>query len=125
MSFRILTEYGIYNPLLNKEDLERYKKMEKEFKEATGGNVVKFEKEGDSIEGTFLGYEESKQYEKSYAVRIKDGEVNKVVFVSNIVIDLIRSNQIQIGQEIRIVYQGKKKTIDGKKEYNDYKLFFK
>lgn len=97
---------------------------EKEMKEATSGDVVKFENEGDSIEGTFLGYEESRQYKGSYAVSFKEGDKSKVVFVSGIVVDLIKRNSIEIGQHIRIVFQGKKKTSDGKRDYNDYKLFY-
>ncbi len=99
---------------------------DKEYKEAASGDVVKFENAGDFAEGELVGYEESKQYPNSYAVRFKDsdGEI-KVVFVSGIVIDLFNSNSIKNGQEIKIEYLGKEKTKDGKREYNNYKVLYK
>ena len=100
-------------------------KMAEEFKEATSGDVVKFEKEGDNLEGTYLGHEESKQYPGSYAVKIRKNDEVKVVFVSAIVIDLIKGNGIVPGTEVKIDFLGKKKTQDGKREYNDYKLLYK
>ena len=100
--------------------------MEKnEYKEATTGNVVKFVKQGDSIEGAFIGTEESKQFQGSYALSVSDKEETKVAFVSGIVIDLIKKNGIIPGNQIKVVFQGKKKTQDNKREYNDYKVFFK
>lgn len=98
---------------------------EKEYKEATSGNVVKFENPGDSLEGIYLGYDVSSQYNESYCVRIKDGDELKAVFVSGIVIDLIKTNKITEGMNMKIEYLGKQKTQDGKREYNNYKVFFK
>ena len=98
----------------------------KKFKEATSGDVVKFDKVGDSVSGILLGYEESKQYPNSYAVKIKNPAKEKpiVCFVSGIVIDLFKTNQIVSGSEIMIEYQGKKKSKSTGMEYNDYKVFF-
>jgi len=98
----------------------------KKFKEATSGDVVKFEKVGDNISGVLIGWEESRQYPNSYAVKIKNpaDEKPKVVFVSAIVIDLFKSNNITAGNDIMIQYQGKKKSQTSGMEYNDYKVFF-
>jgi len=95
------------------------------YKEAKSGDVIKFEKEGDSIEGIYQGHEESKKYPESFAVHIKQGDDIKTVFTSNILIDLLGKNGIKEGKQIKIVYDGKKKTEDGSKEYNCYRLFYK
>jgi len=96
-----------------------------EFKKATPGDVVKFEKAGDTISGKYIGYEESKQYAKSYAVKVDTAEGIKAVFVSGIVIDLIESNSITKGTEIIIEYLGKKKSETSGREYNTYDLHYK
>ncbi len=97
-----------------------------EYKEAVSGDVVKFEKAGDSIEGELIGYEESKQYPSSYGLKFKDKEGQiKLIFVSGIAIDLIQSNSVKNGQQIKIEFLGKKKTQDEKKEYNTYKVMYK
>lgn len=106
-------------------EVKKMPDVEEGFREATSGDVVKFEKEGDSVQGTYVGYEESKQYPNSYAVRVKNGEGIKTVFTSGIVLDLIKTNSIVAGTEIKIVFKGKKKTSDGKREYNDYKVYYK
>lgn len=94
--------------------------------EATSGDVFKFENAGDFIQGIFLGYEESKTYPGSYSVKVsQENQKIKVVFVSGIVIDKIKANQIEPGDTIKIDYLGKRKTQDGKKDYNDYKVFFR
>ena len=85
------------------------------FKKATAGDVVKLEI-GDHIEGSFQGYEPSKQFPDSFAVRIKQGDDIKVVFVSKIVTDLIDSNGILSGQQIRIFFKGMKKNEAGTRE---------
>lgn len=93
-------------------------------KEATSGEVIKLEKEGDSIEGIYNGYEESKQFKGSYAVKISvDGKPN-VVFVSGIVVDLIETNSIKIGMKIKIQYTGKQKSSKSGMDYNTYKVFY-
>lgn len=99
--------------------------MVEKMQKLVSGEVVKFEKSGDSISGTFISYEESKTYPGSYAVKIKNpaDERPKTVFVSGIVIDLIKTNNIQPGQSIMIEFKGKVKTKDGKKEYNNYDVY--
>lgn len=97
-----------------------------EYKEATSGDVVKFEKEGDSLEGKYVGHEESAQYKNSFALKIdvKDKGV-KVVFVSNIVIDLLKTNSIKQGQQIKVEFLGLVENQAKTFKYKDYKLLFK
>jgi len=119
-----LTTYGIEYPVKKKQT--KVNKMgNEEYKEATSGDVIKFEKEGDSLEGKYMGYEESATYKDSFALKVKTTEGLKVVFVSSIVVDLISSNNIQKEQQIKLVYNGmiqnKAKTF----KYKDYKLLFK
>lgn len=108
------------------ENEESKENEENGFKEATGGDVVKFENEGDKLEGIYRGHEESKQFPNSYALSVETGKDEvKVVFVSGIVIDLINKNDIAKGTQIKLEFLGLKKTQDGKREYNDYKLLYK
>lgn len=95
------------------------------WKEATSGDVVKFEKPNDSIQGVYLCHEQSTLYEDSYAVKVSVGEATKVVFVSKIVVDFIKSTNIQVGQQIRIVFLGMKETKDKRRKYKDYKVYYK
>ena len=114
--------YNIKNKKINSEVINM---GNEEFKKATPGDVVKFEKAGDTISGKYIGYEESKQYAKSYAVKVDTAEGIKAVFVSGIVIDLIESNSITKGTEIIIEYLGKKKSETSGREYNTYDLHYK
>jgi len=96
-----------------------------EYKQATSGDVVKFEKEGDAIEGKLMTTEPSRQFPDSYALKVETTEGVKVVFVSGIVIDLITSNGVKSGQQIKVVYKGKKDNKAKTAKYNDYELYFK
>lgn len=98
---------------------------DEELKQATSGDVVKFENEGDAVEGKLIGFEPSRQYPDSYAVRVQTSEGVKIVFTSGIVVSLIEANNISKGQYVKIVYKGKKKNKEGTREYNDYDLFYK
>jgi hypothetical protein len=98
---------------------------EKEYKEATSGDVIKFVNDGDSIEGVLMGYEESQQYPDSFAVHVKTNDGLKCVFVSKMVIDKFKAHNIMLQDEIKIVFNGKKPTQDGKREYNDYSVFYR
>lgn len=93
--------------------------------QATSGDVVKFEKDGDAIEGKLIGFEPSRQYPDSYAVKVDTKDGIKIVFVSGIVVDLISSNSLKKGQEIKIVYKGKKRNKKDTADYNDYELLYK
>ena len=100
------------------------------FKRVEQANVFKFEREGDFIRGLYLGIEEAKKFPGSYALKYRDhvSKESMVVFVNNIVKDVLSQNadQIFIGKtEIFITFKGKQKTQDGSREYNDFDLAFK
>lgn len=123
-----MTVYDFRNKFLdeyiNENKTQKVKTMS-EWKEAKSGDVIKFENEGDSLEGIYQGFEESTQYPGSYAIKVKKGEDIKVGFTSKIVTDLLKSNGINIGQEIKIIYTGMQTTKDGSKEYKSYSLQYK
>ena len=98
---------------------------EEEYKQATSGDVMKFEKEGDAIEGKLLGFEPSRQFPESYALSVEVDGKPTTVFVSGIVIDLITKNNIQKKQQIKVVYKGKKRNKKDTADYNDYELYYK
>ena len=99
-------------------------KDEKEWLEATAGDVIKLEP-GERIDGIFLGMEESATFKESWAVKLKVEGENKVIFGNAILKELIEQNQIQVNQEISILYVEKKKNEKGTFEYKVYKLFYK
>lgn len=74
------------------------------WKTLTSGNVVKMKEAGDKVTGKFLKLEESALHKGSYVVTLQDTETeeNKVVFVNNIVKDLIEKNEVAIGSIICI-----------------------
>ena len=96
---------------------------EKEYIQATSGDVVKLEA-GQSISGVFVVIEPSKMYKDSFALKLRQGDRLKTIFVSSIVAELISGNSIMTGQDIKLTYKGKVKAQNGKFEYNDYELFY-
>ncbi len=134
-----LNAYGFINPirieksekdfLISQENKkfssEELNKMSEEYKELSAGEVIKFEKEGDKLEGKYICYEESATYKNSYALKIQTTEGLKVVFVSSIVTDLINSNNIKKEQQIKLVYNGKIQNKAKTFEYKDYTLLAK
>lgn len=118
---KILDDYGIHLEM----DFSKIRKVKSmAYEEATPGDVIKFEKPGDFVEGIYIGYEESRQFPGSFALKYAVSQNVKVVFVSGIVIDLIRTNSIEKGDKIKVLFEGKKKNKAGTHEYNDYKVFF-
>lgn len=100
-------------------------KIEENWTKATSGNLIKFETPNASLSGNFLSIEESNQFSGSYLVKVtKEDNSVYAVFVSGLVKDLLETNNIQKGHKIKIVFLGKKKTQDGKKEYNAYEVFY-
>ena len=96
-----------------------------EFKLAQDGQVVKLENENDVFVGQFVSIDQSRKFPDSYALKVKDQEGNFIVtFVSVIVLDKVRSNAIQVGQLIKLVYKGLTKSGNGY-EYKNYDLYFK
>lgn len=97
--------------------------MEKEYKQAKSGDVIVLE-QGDYIEGIYKGHEESRNFPGSYAFKVEQPDGLKVVFVSKMVVDLIASNSIMVGQQIKLVYKGMKENEARTREYKVYDLFF-
>ena len=93
-------------------------------KQAKSGDVVKLEV-GEYLEGSYMGYEESKTYPGSYALKIRKGDDTKVTFVNNIAIDLIESNGIKQGDFIRVFFKGMRKNEAGTYSYKEYEIFYK
>jgi len=91
-------------------------------KELTSGEVVKLEKEGDSIGGVLVSIEESKMFEGSYAWNIRQDEKIVVVFTNEIPVKKAKNNDC-FGKRILLEFSGKKKSSATGREYNDYKLF--
>ena len=104
------------------------KKMEnknkEEWQEASNSEVIKLQA-GDRVEGEYLGLEESALFTGSYTLNIRVSNENKVLFVNDILKDLIIKNKISMGQQIAILYIGDKKNLKGTRSYKEYKLFFK
>ena len=125
---RFLTEYGFkYTFIKDMGGIKMENKKEKtEYKKAQSGNILKFENEGDVLEGQLLKIEESIIYPKSYGISVKtdNGEI-VTGFVNKIVTDLIATNGVKIGMQIKILYTGMVKTVDGKREYKNFEIFYK
>lgn len=95
------------------------------FKKADTSSVMKLEKEGDSIQGVLMSYEESKMYKGSYALafRLADGKI-ETIFTNEIPVQAIRAHDL-IGREVKLIFKGMTETKDGKFKYKDYEIFFK
>jgi len=91
-------------------------------KELTSGNVVKLA-EGDRLDGKFVSCEQSAQYKDSYAIKVDDNDEIKVLFVNNIVKDLLETHTVKPGQKISILYVGLRDNKTGTAKYKDYKVF--
>jgi hypothetical protein len=98
---------------------------QKKLKKLTSGNVFKFEKAGDSVSGKLVGYEESKMFPNSYAVKIKNpaNNDNTIVFVSEIVISKLKDANIQPGQDVMIEFLGMVKSEKSGMEYKNYDVY--
>jgi hypothetical protein len=97
----------------------------KKLKELGSGDVIKLENAGDSISGMLISWEESRMFPGSYAVRLRNPnkEQPQVVFVSNVVIDKIKLNNIQPGQDIMIEFAGLVKSGKSGMSYKNYKVY--
>ncbi len=99
--------------------------MDKEnenWNELKPGEVIKLA-EGEHLTGKFVSIEESTMYKESYAVTLDTEKGQEVTFVSAIVKDMLNKNSVNVGDNIRILYKGMKKTKDGSREYKDYSVF--
>lgn len=77
---------------------------------------------GDEVIGTFEKVEENVGPNKSrlYTLKTDDGEMIKVW--GSTLLDK-RFDFISLGEKVKIVYQGKKKSQKGGREYHDFKLY--
>jgi len=95
-----------------------------EWKAATHGEIIKLEA-GQSLEGIYAGIDQSKEYADSWCFKIeKDGKTTGT-FVNNIVKELIETNNIMNGQEVRLTFKGLKENEKGTRSYKDYELLFR
>lgn len=92
--------------------------------EATSGDVVKLE-EGKRIEGKYLDCTESVTYPDSFNLKLDVDGKTQVVFVNNIVVDLLKSNSVKQGDEIAVLFVGMRDNAKGTRKYKDFKLFVK
>ncbi len=121
-----ITEYVKLNQL-DKEVIEMEKNLEG-FKEVggTSGEMApakKFEKEGDSIMGTYVRKQENVGAFKSNLYIIKTSEGEQAVWGSN-ALDR-KMNMIQTGKQVYIEYLGKKQNPKTKRQFKDWKVLEK
>lgn len=92
---------------------------EDKYEEVTAEGI-KFEKEGDSIEGVLESVTPSTQYEgqNNYDIKTKDGI--KTVFGTTVLNTKLA--KISLGSKIKIVYLGETKSKSGR-FYRDFQVF--
>jgi len=88
------------------------------FEEVKGNPVFQFEKEGDNIEGEYMGTTEG-QYGTDYLIKAKSGEIF-TVFGKTVLTTKMKT--VTTGKQIRITYLGEKKSAKGGTFYKDYKV---
>ena len=80
-------------------------------------------KEGDSVEGVFAGKEENVGENNSMIYRIEDKDGNATNVWGSTVLDT-RMKNVKEGEEVKIVYQGKKPSPTRKgQNYHDFKVW--
>lgn len=90
--------------------------------ELNSGNVLKLA-EGQRADGEFCGIDPSAQFKDSYALKLKQADGIKVIFVSNIVKDLLSVNNVQPGARIGVLFKGLKDNKSKTARYKDYAVF--
>lgn len=88
------------------------------FEEVTGNPVWRFEKEGDSVEGEYVGESEG-QYGKDYLIKCDSGETF-TVFGKTVLRTKMKS--VAQGKKVKITYLGEVKAKKGNTLYQDYKV---
>ena len=114
----------LFNPNENRErnhalmKFKREDKMsEKTFKEITGGDVFAFEKEGDSIEGKYVG-SVAGQYGDNYLILTEAGE-EKTIFGGAVINS--KMAKVKAGDIVKVTYIGEVKATSGR-FYKDFKV---
>jgi|FLYL01.1.fsa_nt_gi hypothetical protein len=82
------------------------------------GQFMKWSEKGQEIEGVWRGQKDG-QYGPLGIVDTPDGRVSFPLHTAL----LQRVEAVKIGAEIRIVYRGKEKTKDGRKEFKAFDVF--
>ena len=90
---------------------------DKQFKEIEMGNVWQFEKEGDCIEGEYVGKQPG-SYGDNYKLKCESGE-EFVVFGSTVL--NTKMALVKEGSFIKVTYLGEVKSGNGRL-YKDYKV---
>lgn len=110
-----------------KGKMKNSKKDMEGFKEVEQNEVVELKEEGSLVKGKFVSIEQSKLYEKSYAVKFKDISENdkiKVFFVNQVGADLI-TDHLKPEMEFILEHAGMRETVDKRAKYHTYKLHYK
>lgn len=95
------------------------------WEEASQSNVVKLEK-GEVLIGRLVSVEPSNSFEGSYAITVENEENGlQMLFVSNIVVDLITKHSIAKDDLVAIKYLGLVQNKAKTREYKDYEVRFK
>ena len=92
--------------------------MSETWKEVTGANFFKFEKEGDSVEGKFVEMQEG-NFGKTPVLKAASGE--KMV-IPNLRVLMTKFDNIEIGTEVKVTYIGEKQAEKSGRTYKDFKV---
>lgn len=106
------------------EQKKNEQKKDEQWDEVEQAEVKKLETENDYIVGYFVDIEKSRKFPKSFALRYKESGKLRVVFVNNIVDDLIKTVKLNEGDKFKLVYTGLKSSDDESgNEYKTFKLY--
>ena len=94
-----------------------------EWNEASGGDFMKFEKEGDKIQGILVERKPEQGDYKSTVYTVKNGEV-LISFFSNAILDDKLKNLELNRTEVIVEFLGKKKSKKGR-DYNDFNVKYR
>ena len=98
-----------------------------EWKEVNLGETWDYKeaKDGDSLEGVYAGKKENVGENDSNIYRIENEEGDAKNVWGSTVLDT-RMQNVKIGEEVKIVYKGKKPSPNRKgKDYHDFQVFHK
>lgn len=86
--------------------------------------VFVFENAGDTLIGVLKDIKSDVGENNSKLYKIEKSDGSLVAIWGSSVLDS-KMSEIEIGQELRIVYGGKKKSANGNRQYKDFSLFSK
>ncbi|NYB52393.1 MAG: hypothetical protein HVN35_07550 [Methanobacteriaceae archaeon] len=78
---------------------------------------------GETLQGTYIDFEENVGQFKSnlYTIKAEDGEMK--IWGSKVLDDLMK--KVELGWEVRITYNGKQPSKSGKKFWKDFKVEYR